>query len=145
MENYLAITIDTEADSPNWKPQKIPSLENIKEIPKLQELLKKYGVRPTYFITYSVAEDEFSKKILQKLLDRKGIEIGAHLHPWVNPPFSSEEEKLSLSYPHHSELEMEKLSALTKRIEQSFGLKPVSYRAGRYGFDEESLKLIKSA
>ncbi len=143
MENYLAITIDTEADSPSWKPSKILSLENIKEIPKLQELLKRYGVRPTYFVTYSVAEDEFSKKIFQKLLDKESIEIGAHLHPWVNPPFSSEEEKLSMSYPHRSEMEMEKLSALTGRIEESFGFRPISYRAGRYGFDEESLKYIK--
>ncbi len=143
MENYLAITIDTEADSPNWKPQKNLSLENIKEIPKLQELFQKYGARPTYLLTYSVVADEASREIFQEFLGKETIEVGAHLHPWVNPPFVSEGEKLDLSYPHRSKLEMEKLSVLTEKIEQSFGRRPLSYRAGRYGFDEESLSCLK--
>ena len=142
MKKYLTVTIDTEIDNPRGRAEFPYSLENIKAIPKLQDLFKKYGVKPTYLVTYPVATDEKSVDILRKAAE-EGAEIGAHLHPWTCPPFKSEEEKRRQDYPNNSELEREKLTQLTSAIEKSFGKRPVSYRAGRYGLDEESLKILK--
>jgi peptidoglycan/xylan/chitin deacetylase (PgdA/CDA1 family) len=143
MKNYLVVTIDTETDSPRWKPQYPFGLENIKVVPKLQKLFEKYNVKATYLVTYPVAKDKKSVEILGDFLKKQEIEIGAHLHPWSNPPFSSEAEKFKLGYPHLSKLEFEKLVSLTESIEKSFNIKPVSYRAGRYGFDNESLGYLE--
>ena len=143
MKTYFVVTIDTEIDSSDWKPKLLWSLKNIRAIPKLQNLFKKYNVRPTYLITYPIAKDKQSVNMFEEFLKKGEIEIGAHLHPWTTPPFSSEKEKIKLGYPHHSFLELEKLKMLTQTIENSFGKKPCSYRAGRYGFDEESLSFLK--
>jgi hypothetical protein len=61
--------------------------------------------------------------------------IGAHLHPWVSPPFD-EEVNVYNSYPGNlpRELEQEKLRMLTDRITAAFGAAPRTYLAGRYGF-----------
>ena len=143
MKQYFFVTIDTEADAPKRRPKYPLSLDNVKSIPRLQNLFKKYNVKPVYFITYPVATDKESINILKEFLDKQEIEIGAHLHPWTTPPFLSEREKRQLGYPHNSPLEFEKLSNLTEVIETSFGQKPLSYRAGRYGFDRESLGFLE--
>jgi len=142
MKRYFTVTIDTEIDNPRGRAEFSYSLENIKAIPRLQDLFKKYGVKPTYLITYPVATDGESINILKKAVE-EGAEIGAHLHPWTCPPFKSDDERRRQDYPHNLDLEKEKLVQLTSAIEKSFGKKPVSYRAGRYGLDEESLKILK--
>jgi hypothetical protein len=143
MKKYLLITIDTEIDSPYWKPELPFSLKNIKAVLRLQKLFQKYDIKATYLVTYPVADNKESKSILKEFSDREEIEIGTHLHTWTTPPFLSGREKLKLDYPHRSKLELEKLSTLTQKIETSFGKRPISYRAGRYGFDRESLKYLK--
>jgi hypothetical protein len=143
MDTYLVITIDTEIDSPRSKPEFPYTLKNIKALPKLQRIFKKYNARPTYLITYPVSQNKESVGIFNEFLKTDEIEIGAHLHPWTNPPLGSEKERLEQTYPHNSELELKKLINLTKAIEKSFSKKPLSYRAGRYGFDEESLNHIE--
>ena len=49
------------------------------------------------------------------------VKIGAHLHPWVNPPFVESVSNYN-SYPGNlpGALERAKLHKLTSRIEQSF-------------------------
>ena len=143
MSKYLTITIDTETDSPRWEPEFPYSLNNVKALPKLQNLFEKNSVKPTYLITYPVTQDKESVAILKDILGKKEAEVGTHLHPWTTPPFHSEKERLELSYPHRSSLEREKLANLTATIEQTFGVKALSYRAGRYGFDEDSLKILE--
>lgn len=143
MPKYLVVTIDTETDSPRWRPEFPYTLKNIEVLPLLQSLFNRYSVRPTYLVIYPVTQDKKSREILAKILAENQAEIGAHLHPWTTPPFTSEEEKLQLSYPHNSLLEFEKLKNLTEIIEEFFHKKPISYRAGRYGLDEESLKILE--
>ena len=142
MKRYFTVTIDTEIDNPRGRAEFPYSLENIKAIPRLQDLFKKYGVKPTYLITYPVATDGESINILKKAAE-EGAEIGAHLHPWTCPPFKSDDERRRQDYPHNSDLEKEKLIHLTSAIEKSFGKKPVSYRAGRYGIDDDSINTLK--
>src|SRR4029077_14909777 len=101
---------------------------------RTQEIFDRYGVRPTYVVDYPVASQETGYRPLREWLDDGKCQVGAHLHPWVNPPFD-EEVNARNSYPGNlpAALEKEKLRRLTEIIEANFGHRPTVYRAGRYG------------
>jgi len=141
---YFIISIDTEED--NWDNFKDkPTLRNIQKIPALQELFNRYEVRPTYLITYPVACDKLSVEILKSILDSKKCEIGTHLHPWNTPPIDEVlNEKNRMLNNLSSELQFKKLKNLHHKIKKGFNCTPVSFRAGRYGLNNDLTKnLIK--
>jgi hypothetical protein len=64
-------------------------------------------------------------------------EIGAHVHPWNTPPF--EEEKSvnnTMLFNLKKELQYNKIESLHEIIRRNFGVEPVTFRAGRWGFDQ---------
>jgi hypothetical protein len=135
----IIITVDTEADN-QWKREQDINLENIKFLPRFQDLCQKHSFPPTYFVTHEVATDLESSNILKSFQDRKAAEIGAHLHPWTTPPY---ERKIEWERKHHrfpfelSRNELySKMYSLTKAIEATFLRKPTSFRAGRWGWGE---------
>jgi peptidoglycan/xylan/chitin deacetylase (PgdA/CDA1 family) len=138
------VGVDTEADD-QWtlEGRKRLSVENALALPRLQALCDAYGVRPSYLVTHEMATREPSQQVLGELAATGRCEIGAHLHPWSSPPYR--EEDLVGRYP--SELEDSlletQLSELTTAIETSVGVRPVSYRAGRHGFDTRSLRILE--
>ncbi len=73
-------------------------------------------------------------------------EIGAHLHPWSTPPFRSltENDHAHHPFPHEypRPILREKLSELTNTIEAGVGQRPLTFRAGRYGFDAKVAALL---
>jgi hypothetical protein len=84
------ITIDTEED--DWGEYRTSgfSVENIGQIPRLQELFDRYGAVPTYLVTYPVVTSDSARAIFLDILARHRCEIGAHCHPWNSPPFDEE-------------------------------------------------------
>jgi hypothetical protein len=139
------VGIDTEADD-QWtlEGRKRLSVDNARALPRLQSLCDKYGVRPSYLVTHEMATREPARSILRDLQASGRCEIGAHLHPWSSPPYA--EEDLVGRYPSqldHTRLETQ-LTELTAAIETSVGVRPVSYRAGRHGFDTRSLKILEA-
>jgi hypothetical protein len=141
---FFMVGVDTEADD-QWtlEGRKRLSVENAKALPRLQVLCDSYGVRPSYLVTHEMATREPSRSILRDLSATGHCEIGAHLHPWSSPPYR--EEDLVGRYPNqldHSQLETQ-LIELTAAIETSIGVRPVSYRAGRHGFDSRSLRILE--
>ncbi|HTG02435.1 MAG TPA: hypothetical protein VK654_17770, partial [Nitrospirota bacterium] len=72
----LVITIDTEEDNWGSYDSQEYTLENIKNIPVLQELFDRFGVKPTYLITYPVAMHGGSLAILKEIKDSNRCEIG---------------------------------------------------------------------
>jgi hypothetical protein len=133
---YLAITIDTEED--NWSDYNSePVLSNIGKLTELQSLFDKYDVKPTYLISYPVATDKNSISILRKILDRDRCEIGAHLHPWNTPPFEEEKTvKNTMLFNLSKELQYRKLESLHQKIVENFKMVPITFRSGRWGFDQ---------
>lgn len=133
---YLAITIDTEED--NWSDYRSePVLSNIGKLTELQTVFDKYGVKPTYLISYPVATDKNSISILRKILERGRCEIGAHLHPWNTPPFEEEKTvKNTMLFNLSKELQYRKLESLHEKIVENFQMEPISFRSGRWGFDQ---------
>jgi hypothetical protein len=134
----LIITIDTEADNQWARSDKI-ELQNIDYIPRFQELCDVYRFTPTYLMTYEMAASDRCIETIGPYQAEKRAEIGAHLHPWTNPPLfplTADDYKYH-PFPHEypEEVLREKLTMLTETIEQNFGQRPVTFRAGRYGFD----------
>lgn len=142
------ITVDVEADN-QWQRPSGMSVENIKFLARFQDLCQKYNFPPTYFVTHEVASSQDSVDILKKF-QKNGAEIGAHLHPWSTPPFFN---SIDFELNHHrfpSELSKEELNSklknLTDLITKNFNTKPTSFRAGRWGVNEEVvLALEKNA
>jgi hypothetical protein len=141
----LQIIIDTEEEFDWSKPfsRKTDGVTNIAHQEAAQRIFDRYGVKPTYVVDYPVASQSSGYGPLREFLADGRCEIGAHLQPWVNPPFV-EEVNYVLSYPGNltREIEREKLARLVGAIETNLGVKPLVYRAGRYGIGPRSLGLL---
>lgn len=107
----------------------------IRQLLEAQGLFDSLGVRATYVVTHPVAADLDSAAVMRDISTAQGVTIGAHLHPWVTPPF---DEQISVhnSYPGNLDgaLEREKLRCVCKAINDNVGVAPRVYQAGRYGF-----------
>lgn len=132
----LFVVIDTEEEFDWSRPhaRANTAVGSIAAQHRAHAVFDKYGVVPIYVLDYPVAENETAAGILRDLLEAGRCEIGAHLHPWVNPPHE-EEVTAHNSYAGNlpAPLERAKLEALTKRIETALGVRPRVFRAGRYG------------
>jgi hypothetical protein len=116
----------------------------IEKIGELQAVFSRHGIRPTYVIDYPVATSSASVDAIKALLDTGQCDIGAHLHPWVTPPFVEQ-----VSGPNSfgcnlgPEIEADKIRALIDRIERSFGVTPRVFKAGRYGFGASTAAVLE--
>lgn len=136
MSTKVFITIDTEED--NWGDYTAKStVENIAQLPLLQALFNKYEVVPTYLINYPVATISSSIEVLSSFVKDGVCEIGTHCHPWNTPPYIEDlnaQNSMMCNLPY--DLLSEKMSNLHEAIKINFGVTPVSFRAGRWGFNE---------
>jgi peptidoglycan/xylan/chitin deacetylase (PgdA/CDA1 family) len=135
----LLVGIDTEGDN-QWDAhaRAHQKFENIYALPRLHGLFARHGVRPTYVITYPVAKDARSAEVLRALLSGGDCEIGAHHHAWETPPCTTEDIR---RHPYASALPRSRfehqLTSLTEAIADAVGVRPVTYRSGRFGFSAE--------
>src|ERR1017187_1937371 len=136
------ITIDTEGDN-QWDHGRELTVENIKYIPRFQDLCNKYDVKPTYLVTSEVCADQFAREIFTSYTTKGIAEVGAHLHSWSTPPFRDIDSYRFNDKSHAFATELpvdlmkEKLKILTSQIENAFGIRPLSFRSGRFGFNED--------
>lgn len=141
------LTIDTEGDN-QWNHGRELTVENIKYIPRFQDLCNKYRIKPTYLVTSEVCQDDYAKEIFKDYLLGNTAEIGAHLHSWTTPPFLDKEGYRYNDARHAFATELpenllrEKIKNLTLQIEESFGKRPLSFRSGRYGFDSQVARIL---
>jgi len=118
----------------------------IRRLPEFQSVCNEWGVHPTYVVDYPVADKPEAYSVIRRFLDRGEAAIGAHLHPWVNPP--AEEEVCDRnSFPGNlpPDLEMRKIRVLSDRIEDTLGVRPRVYKAGRYGLGPQTLASLAGA
>jgi hypothetical protein len=132
----LVTTVDAE-ESFDWTQPFSRDFRDLKAIAQqalAQKIFDRYGVIPIYLATYPVATHADGYQPLLELFQSGKCEVGAQLHPWVNPPFEealNTENSFAGNLP--APLEFDKLSILTDAIEDRFGRRPTVYRAGRYG------------
>ncbi|PYP51709.1 MAG: hypothetical protein DMD45_07020 [Gemmatimonadetes bacterium] len=138
---FLIVSIDTEED--NWQPRRERvTVENIRELPRLDALFQGLGVRATYFTTYQVAIHTWAAAILRDL-HAGGAELGAHLHPWNTPPLDDAfvpRNTMLKNLP--AALQLAKLERLTATLREAFGARPLAFRAGRYGLGPETVTAL---
>jgi hypothetical protein len=141
------LTIDTEGDN-QWDHGRILTTENIKFVPRFQLLCEKYLIKPTYLVTSEVCQDPFAREIFTEYILKRKAEIGTHLHSWTTPPFQ-DKDGFRYNDPNHAfatefseNILSEKVQNLTAQIETSFGKRPLSFRSGRFGFDENLARIL---
>jgi len=142
----LTIVIHTEEEFEWGKgfDRKSVGTRHIRHINAVQDIFDEYGLKPTYVVDYPISSQQDAIETLKDFSDTGRAEIGAHLHPWVSPPFEEEVNAYN-SYPGNlpRELEFAKLARLTERIQESFGTTPKSYLAGRYGFGSNTGQILR--
>jgi hypothetical protein len=133
----LFIIVDTEEEF-DWRAplsRANTSVRAMRRVHTLQEVFATRGFVPTYVVDFPVASQAEGYGPLAELARDGRARIGAHLHPWVNPPFT---EALaagnSFGCALGEALETEKIRVLRACIANAFGFEPRVYKAGRYGF-----------
>lgn len=141
----LHVVVDTEAEF-DWNAPFSRGLTQVKAIAaqeRAQAIFRRYGVRPIYAVDFPVATQSEASRPLRAFMEAGNCAIGAHLHPWVNPPFDEPVNPRN-SYPGNlpPALEAAKLERLVAAIEASFGIRPRFYKAGRYGIGPATIGLL---
>lgn len=141
----LIVVIDTEEEF-DWDAEPDPeanTVHHMQHISKVQDIFNQYGIKPCYVIDYPIASHKESVDVLKQIYQQGQCEIGAHLHPWVNPPFKEKLIRRNM-YPGNLDydLEYQKLYELTRKISDSFGIEPKSYKAGRYGVSASTASIM---
>jgi glycosyltransferase involved in cell wall biosynthesis len=100
----------------------------------LHRVFDRFGVVPIYFVTYPIVTQPEGYGFLAECLKEGRCQIGAQLHSWVTPPYDEVVNAYnSFAGNLPAALEKAKLKTLTEAIATRFGVRPVAYRAGRYG------------
>jgi hypothetical protein len=85
-------------------------------------------------IDYPVASQPGAYERIRERLGSNVVAVGAHLHPWVNPPFREAVNRCnSFGCNLPSDLEEQKIAALKETIGCNLGVEARVYKAGRYG------------
>lgn len=143
MGTKVIITIDTEPDN-QWDSalRKNPQFNNISKLNKLQKLFDKFHANPTYLATFSVVKND-TVSVLKDIAKSAHCEVGTHLHSWDTPPFSPPIKGNGTCLHQFDFLtQRQKMINIDGLITDVFGIKPRSYRGGRYSFDNNTVSLL---
>ena len=139
------ITIDAEGDN-LWSKPRTVTTRNADFLPRFQLLCESYGLKPTYLANYEMAESPSFREFGRDMLKRGTGEIGMHLHAWNSPPLvplTKSDHRFHpylIEYPRHV---MEaKIRTMTHTLEDIFGVKMVSHRAGQWVFNETYAQML---
>jgi glycosyltransferase involved in cell wall biosynthesis len=132
----LLTTVDAE-ESFDWNKPFSRDATDVRAMARqhlAHRVFDSHGVVPLYLVDYPVAAQDDGRAPLGELLRDGRCDIGAQLHPWVNPPFLEDLSRHN-SYVGNlpTGLEYEKARRLTEVIAERFGVAPRVYRTGRFG------------
>ena len=141
------ITIDTEGDN-IWKQRQpgVAQTRNATYLHRFQELCERYGFKPTYLTNCEMARSEVFCELARDALARGTAEVGMHLHAWDSPPLAPLTEADHLYHPflidYPREQMRDKIAFMTDLLEDRFGVRMRSHRAGRWAFNEIYAELL---
>ena len=138
------ITIDTEGDNLWAKPSTVTT-KNAEHIHRFQALCERHGLRPTYLVNWEMANCPSFQDLGRDIVKRSAGEIGMHLHAWDSPPIfpqidNSKQHAYLIEYPVR--VMREKIKVMTSTLENVFGVKVTSHRAGRWAMNETYVRLL---
>jgi hypothetical protein len=132
------ITIDTEGDN-NWARPREITTRNAAFLPRFQSLCEAHSLKPTYLTNYEMVGSPVFQEFARDVLRRGTAEIGLHLHAWNSPPIHAltqddyRYQPYLIEYPE--QVIRDKVDFLTKQLEETFGVKMTSHRAGRWSMN----------
>ena len=141
----LSIVVDCEEEF-DWRYpiRGTPySLRSVRPLRRVAETLTKQNAPLTIMTTHAIIEHDESWRDLDAVSRDCGAAIGAHMHPWITPPFL-EEPTLRNSYQGNlsREAEARKIESLLAAISARTGQPVRLFRAGRYGFGRSTAEFL---
>jgi uncharacterized membrane protein YbhN (UPF0104 family) len=142
---YLLFSIDTESDASDWKSCNHVNLtfKNCESLPVLIDIVKEFGVRPTFLITHAMAMQDRVVSLIEPMLKNGLCEVGAHFHPGDTPPFEKSDGVIRdniLEVPDG--LLSAKFDELYSLLSSKFG-PPRSFRSGAWTIDSRTISLLQ--
>ncbi len=141
------VTIDTDGDN-GRSGSRVATMKHARYVERFQDLCESYGLKPTYLMNREMAECPVFKGFAGWILARGAGEIGMHLHAGDSPrnvPITNGRRRRPHLGEYPEQVMREKIRALTGVLEDTFGVKMVSHRAGRWGFDERYASMLLEA
>src|SRR5262245_50286164 len=86
----LVVAVDTEEEfdwSKGFSRDNI-AVHSMRHIGVIQKIFDEYGITPVYLVDYPIVAQADGYQPLQEIHRAGRCLLGAHLHPWVNPPFA---------------------------------------------------------
>jgi len=144
----FCFTLDTEPDN-LWSDPSPLTFDHFSRLEDFHRDLVQRGARPTYLATSEVAEHPQASRVLGNILESGCAEIGAHFHTWTrqwpfevpdfgNPPVHACAHQLG------QELEERMLGYTCDALNRAFGIRPTSYRGGRWSLSDCSLRSLRN-
>ena len=141
----LTVVIDCEEGFDWSRPvQGTPyDLDSIARLHRVAERVRKLGVTLTFMATHPVLQDTAAWGHLAELVASDDAILGAHLHPWVTPPFG-EAPTVFNSYQGNlpREIEAAKVRTLVDGLVARTGRRPTLFKAGRSGFGPHTAAIL---
>jgi hypothetical protein len=139
------LSVDTEEEW-DWDgpfPEADFSVENLHALPKFQTFCEEKGLRPCYFVDYAAAIGLAKQTEFLERVALSQCELGAHLHPWANPPYFGKPSEESSHVVNLPLMQVEqKLDALMELFASTLNYKPKAFRTGRWGISEAIMELL---
>lgn len=144
----FCFTLDTEPDD-LWANRPALHFDHFERLLSFHHELTERGARPTYLTTSEVVEHPPSARVMRRILDTGRAEIGAHFHTWTRawpfpvpnlgcPPVHATAQQLG------QEVEERMLAYTCSAIEQQLGVRPLSYRGGRWSLNHSSAESLRN-
>jgi hypothetical protein len=143
----LCMVVDTEEEFDWNQPfsRANTRVGAMRHIARGQRLAERFGLRPTYVVDHPVATQPLGYEQLRDWAASGRCVVGAHLHPWVTPPFDEEVTNAnSFACNLPADLQGRKVRELTSAIDLHLGLKPRTFKAGRYGIGRPTLDALEA-
>ena len=138
----LVVIVDTEEEFDWAAPfsRQATGVTAMRHIDRTQKLCDAVGLAPTYVIDYPIATQPEGYEALSEWAKAGRCQIGAHLHPWVTPPFNevvNGPNTFMGNLPR--QLQQAKMRELHQAIAANTGAIPRVFKAGRYGISHDAL------
>jgi hypothetical protein len=146
---FFCFTLDTEPDN-LWEPFTHASFEHFARLYDFHRALTERGARPVYLTTSEVVECRDSARVMERILETGQAEIGAHFHSWTrNWPFAVPSLGLpplhAMAHQLGQSVEEKMLQYTCDSIEKNLGVRPRSYRGGRWSFNQDSVRSLRNS
>jgi hypothetical protein len=111
---------------------------------RAQDYFARADIRPLYVTDWPVIDHPVAGQMLGEWVRAGTADVGAHCHPWVNPPHEEEVSGVnSFAGNLPPELERAKITVLRDRISEVTATAPLTFRAGRYGAGPHTGRILR--